>query len=175
MGWFNNTPTANRIANSVQVIASVVAIEGSAEIMDQANAFVQTQKTRAEGFAARAFATEGASSALGRQLQNAINDLSAYQVDGREVRQDIDNRLPDIRYMVSQFDLPRAAREINVPSKRIADGVLNETAAIMNNVRFIAGRHESKVSAAVTQIDRADRQLNGTNAVVAFDDVPRLF
>ncbi len=174
MGWFNNAPTANRIMNSAQLLASAAVIEVSAETIDGANAFVQAQKTRAEGLAARAFSTGGASSDLGRQLQSAINDLSAYQVDGRDVRQDIDNRLPDIRFMVEQFSVPRAARQINAPSKRIADAVLNETAAILHNIQFISGRHESKVRAAVGQIDRADRQLNGSGSVVAIDDLPRL-
>jgi hypothetical protein len=173
MGWFNNTPTANRIVNSGQVLASAALIQGSAEVMDRANAFVQTQKTRAEGLTARAYATQGASSELGRQLQRAINDLSAYLVDGRGISEDINNRMPDVMYLIRQFDLPRAAREINVPSKRIADAVLEETAQILNNVQVLSNRHESTVRNAVGQIDRADRQINGGNATVAIEEVPR--
>lgn len=166
--------TANRIANSLQMLTVVGSMGDSKDILDRADAFVGTQKSRAEGLLGQAYATQGTYSSLGRQLQNAINDLNSYRAMGSEVSDDLDERMSVLGAIIQQFDLPRGARSLNMSGKEMTDFVTGSAVEVRQNLEAVKNVHYSKVTAAIGTIDDADQCLNGRASTRARDSFPQL-
>lgn len=173
MGWFSNSMTANRAANSVQLVGVVASMADSKQSLDHVNRFATEQKQRAQSLSAQAFALQGASSQLGRDLQHAINDLSAYLAQGNEVVEDLDSRIVSLVAITEQFDLPRGLRSLNMSGRDMTTLVTASAIEVRGNLEVLKRNHGDKVNAAVQAVDQADRRLNGDNSVRALGLLPR--
>lgn len=167
MGWFSNKMTINRLSNSVGMAAVMISLQESKDTLTAANEFVATQKQRASGLSARAFAVQGASSSTGQSLQRAINDLSSYQADGREVGLDLNDRMNTLALVIEQFALPRGQRSLNMSGADMTGAVMDGAVEVVANLNILKNSHLNKVSDAVTCIDNADRELNGSSSTSA--------
>ena len=173
MGWFSNSITANRLTNSTNLMAVIRSLGESKGTLDTANNFVASQKERANNLSAAAFSVQGASSATGQSLQRAINDLSSYQADAREVDQDLDTRMNTLELVIQQFELPRGQRSLNMSGADMTSAAADSAVDVISNLSILKNAHVNKVSEAVRCIDNADRQLNGSSSQHALDLVPR--
>lgn len=173
MGWFNNNMTANRAANSVQLLGVMTSMVDSRESVQQVNRFVVEQQQRAQGLIGQAYALQGASSELGTDLQRAMNDFSRYMAQGNEVAEDLDSRLADLATVMEQFNLPRGARSLNMSGRDMTTLVTTSALEVRHNLELLKQNHGSKVNASVQLLDRADRQLNGDSSTKALRAMPR--
>lgn len=172
MGWFNNKMTTNRFCNTVDMAAVAISLQDSKNKLTDANDFVASQKQRAGDLSATAFAVQGASSRTGQSLQRAINDLSSYEADGREVGQDLDDRINTAALVFEQFNLPRGQRSLNMSGADMAVVLANSALLGAANLNILKNQHLDKVSDAVTCIDNADRELNGSSSTRAHALMP---
>ncbi len=161
MGWFNNAPTSNRINNEVQISLAAETLNRVTQTLTTANEFVQNQRARAQNLVAQAFSVQGASSALGRQLQSAQNELASYLVEGESVQEQMAECSEDSALFREQFQLPRAQRVMPSSGQEIAAIIAHNAQAMSNNVKYLRQEYQTLVNAAIDTIDNADRQLNG--------------
>ncbi|MEW6205469.1 MAG: hypothetical protein AB1516_09115 [Pseudomonadota bacterium] len=173
MGWFSNSMTANRAANSIQLVGVMASMADSKLSLDNVNQFVAQQKQRAQGLSAQAFALQGASSQLGCDLQRAVNDISTYLAQGHEVVEDLDSRMASLATIIEQFNLPRGARDLNMSGRDMTTLVTASAIEVRGNLEVLKRNHGDKVNAAVETVDQADRQLNGDRSVRALGSIPR--
>ncbi|HEX4856493.1 MAG TPA: hypothetical protein VFV28_06740, partial [Limnobacter sp.] len=131
MGWFNNTLTMNRASNSLALVSAAAVLEESRTTLSAANQFVSQQKQRGNNLSAQAFSVQGASSTIGRSLQQAINDLGDFERDSREVGEDLDDRLQTLGLVVEQFSMPRAQRALNMSGREMASGMLENSGEVV--------------------------------------------
>lgn len=174
MGWFNNTPTAGRVNNSIQLLAVAVTMGASKNQLDNVNTFIDSQRQRAQNLAGQAFSVQGANSALGRELQSAINELGSCLVSGREVSEDLQSRIETMNFIITQFDVPRVSRRLNMSGHQMTSVATASALEVRENIELLRDRFAGPVGEALTTADRADRELNGSRSMVARDAVPRL-
>lgn len=172
MGWFSNKMTTNRVGNTVGILAAAASFEESKNTLTAANEFVAGQKRRATGLCAQAFAVQGASSHTGRSLQQAINDLGDYERNGREVEEDLDQRTFTMLRVTQQFSMPRGQRQLNLSGTDMTVAMMNSAREVSANLAILKRDHLDKVSTAVTNIDNADRELNGSSGSLARNLLP---
>lgn len=172
MGWFSNKMTTNRAGNTVGILTAAASFEESKNTLDAANEFVAGQKRRASGLSAQAFAVQGASSHTGRSLQQAINDLGNYERDGREVEEDLAERMFTMLRVTQQFSMPRGQRQLNLSGTDMTVAMMESASEVCANLAILKRDHMDKVSNAVTNIDNADRELNGSSSSRASNLLP---
>jgi hypothetical protein len=172
MGWFSNKLTVNRAGNTVGMAAVLMSFQESKNTLNAANEFVAGQKRRASGLSAQAFAVQGASSYTGRSLQQAINDLGNYERDGREVDEDLDQRMITMLRITEQFSMPRGQRQLNLSGTDMTVAMMGSASEVCANLAILKRDHMDKVSNAVTNIDNADRELNGSSSSRASNLLP---
>lgn len=172
MGWFSNKMTANRAGNSVGMLAAAASFDESKNTLTAANEFVAGQKRRANFLSAKAFEVQGGSSYTGRSLQQAINDLSNYERDGQEVDHDLDQRRFTLLRITEQFSVPRGQRQLNLSGTDMTVAMLSSASEVCANLAILKRDHLDKVSNAVTNIDHADRELNGSSSSRAINLLP---
>lgn len=174
MGWLNNSMTPDRFQNSVQILNVAASMGESKTQVDNVNTFVNAQRQRAQGLVGQAFAVQGASSALGRELQNAINELGSCLTMGQSLSEEIDSSIGALSFIASQFTTPRLSRSLNMSGRNMAALVTNGAIEIRENIDLMRNRHAGPVLHAITAVDRADRELNGSRSTMARDSIPRL-
>lgn len=172
MGWFNNKMTTDRAVNTLGIAASMASLEQTKETLTAANDFVSGQKQRASRLASQAFSVQGASSHTGRSLQQAINDLSDYQRDGREILEDVNTRMVVVAGIAQQFSTPRFFRDLNMSGADMSDAMIDNARQALENLARLKDNHQDKVTNAVWTIDNADQELNGSSSTRALGRLP---
>lgn len=160
MGWFSNTPTANRMQNTATILACAALIEANQNILQGVEQFSTAQITRGNRLSAQAFSIQGASSSVGTQLQQAVGELNSFKREARGLLSELSEHAEYFEALVEQFSVPRAARQLNLSGKEMTEVAAHITASSLANLAMLRDSRQDKIAQSVATIDRADETLN---------------
>lgn len=160
MGWFSNTPTANRVQNSATILACAALLDANQNILQGVEQFSTEQITRGNLLSAQAFSIQGASSNLGTQLQQAVGELNSFKREAHGLSTELSEHTGYFEALVGQFSVPRAARQINLSGKEMTEVAAHITASSLANLATLRDNRQDRIAQSVATIDRADETLN---------------
>lgn len=160
MGWFSNTPTANRVQNSATILTCAELLEANKNVLSRVEVFSAEQISRGNLLSAQAFSVQGASSNLGMQLQRAVGELNTFKREAQGLSAEFGEHGEFFADLVEQFEVPRAARQINLSGREMTEVATQLTASSLVNLAMLRESRQRSIAQSVATIDQADQTLN---------------
>lgn len=175
MGWFSvNENSSSRAVNLVGFMVAENNLNDAKQKLSTLNSFVDSQAQRAKSLHTKISATTGASSALGSQMQAAINQFNEYLENGRSLDIQFQNRLDAIKDKKIQYQLPRAQREVPASGKELSNYAKYYAQEGIEILGELNDEYWGSLQSMVRNVDVADQLMNGASQRTQAGELPRL-